>query len=84
MKPTEQQLKDPQWVSESADKHCKGADMCWVLMPNGRIDMMYFNDYKILGGSGNCWQDFGGTDYPLDNTKFIRIDRPAAPETNDE
>jgi hypothetical protein len=68
------------WVSVDENTELVEGVFYWVLMPSGRIDMMYFNNYKQYGGTQDYWQDLSGSDYTLENTRFIEIVKPAPPK----
>lgn len=65
-----------QWIRSRNGDNIVDNQMCWVLMPNGDIEMMQFNNYIKYGGLENYWQDLEGNDHTLDGTKFITIDKP--------
>lgn len=70
----------PQWVSADIHSELIDSALYWVLMPSGRVDMMYFNNYKKFGGVQDHWQDLSGNDYTLENTKCIEIVKPETPK----
>ena len=48
----------------------------WVKFHNGEVVACRFNDYAILGGKENYWQDLDHNDLPMKGTKYIKIKQP--------
>ena len=61
----------PQWVSTGSGDSLVDNQLYWVLMHNGMVDKMYFNNYLRLGGRENYWQTLSGEDIPIEGTKYI-------------
>lgn len=73
------ELSQDEWVSARNGDDIKDNQLCWVLMPDGEIHTMRFNNYIKYGGIENYWQDLEGNDYSLFETKYIVINQPELP-----
>ena len=69
----------PKWIAVGDVHPTDESLMYWVLFPDGKIEIMYFNQYSAQLTNYNKWQNLGNDDQSMRDTKYIKIEKPEPP-----
>ena len=67
------------WISTEYIEPKNEKSLYWVF-DGEEVIQARLNDYKILGGYRNWWQDLNHNDFTMTGTSYIEIKKPEPPK----